>query len=322
MEETKRATPLLIAFGPIPSRRLGRSLGVNHIPFGVCSYSCRYCQVGPTPQLRTTRRVFLPTTRIVAAVAARVRDCADAGETIDFITFVPDGEPTLDANLGAHIRELAPLGIPVAVMTNASLLWMPEVRADLAAADLVSVKVDTTWPEIWHRLNRPHGGLDLERVLEGIRIFAREYTGRLISETMLVESVNETAGSVTDTAEFLAGIAPACAYLGVPTRPPATPNALPPSNLALVRAYEIVRSRLDRVELLPIREAGTFSLSDSPVEGLLGILAVHPMREDAVRAYLDEAGVDVRTLQALIRERRLDRVTYRGEEFFVRHRRA
>jgi wyosine [tRNA(Phe)-imidazoG37] synthetase (radical SAM superfamily) len=308
----------MIAFGPVPSRRLGRSLGVNHVPFKVCSYSCRYCQVGPTLQMRIRRRNFLSSSEIVDAVTRRVHDCTASGEPIDYITFVPDGEPTLDASLGEHIRGLAPTGIPVGVITNASLLWMPEVRADLAAADLVSVKVDTTRRNTWRRLNRAHAQLDFETLIEGIRRFAREYSGTLISETMLVGSLNETEDSIAGAAELLADIAPACAYLGIPTRPPARPDVVPPSNLALVRAYEIMRSRLDRVELLPVYEAGVFGGAVDSVRGLLGILAVHPMREAAVLSYLDDAGLDVRQIEALIRDGQVARVEYCGDPFFVR----
>jgi wyosine [tRNA(Phe)-imidazoG37] synthetase (radical SAM superfamily) len=309
---------LLIAFGPVPSRRLGRSLGVNHIPYKVCTYSCRYCQVGPTLQMRSRRQDFLSSQEIVDAITSRVRDCTDSGETIDYITFVPNGEPTLDANLGAHIRALASLGIPVAVITNASLLWMPDVRSDLAAADLVSVKVDTARPDTWARLNRPHGDLDFETVLGGIRTFARNFGGTLISETMLVGSLNDTAESVDSAADFLGDIAPTCAYLGIPTRPPASPEVVPPSNLALVRAYEIMQSRLDRVELLPVYEAGAFATADDPIRGLLAILAVHPMRESAIVSYLAEANLDTGQLDTLIHEGRVDRVEHSGDVFFVR----
>jgi wyosine [tRNA(Phe)-imidazoG37] synthetase (radical SAM superfamily) len=233
-------------------------------------------------------------------------------------TLVPNGEPTLDKDLGAHIRALAEVGIPVAVVTNASLLWMPEVRANLGAADLVSVKVDATQGDVWRRLNRPHGHLELGRVLDGIRAFAQEYSGELISETMLVRSFNDNVEDVTGTAEFLADIAPARAYIGVPTRPPASRDATPPSDFAIVRAYEIMKSRLEAVEILPLHETGVFGRSDDPVEGLLAILAVHPMREAAVLARMEGTEADPQRLEALIREGRVSRVEYRGVTFLVR----
>jgi wyosine [tRNA(Phe)-imidazoG37] synthetase (radical SAM superfamily) len=293
-------------------------LGINHIPFKVCSYACVYCQVGSTLEMRAIRQAFFSPAQIADAVHRKVDPCRASGRAIDYLSFVPDGEPTLDVNLGAHIRALAPIGIRVAVITNASLLWMPEVRADLAAADLVSVKVDTTQREAWHRINRPHGELDLERMLEGIRTFAREYTGELISETMLVASLNDDADSVAGVAEFLSGIAPARAYLAVPTRPPASSGVFPPDESMLVRAYEIMQARLPRVEILAADETGTFTHTGDPVEDLLAILAVHPMREAAVLAYLHDAGADPLLPDRLIRDDRVARVSYRGETFFVR----
>lgn len=308
----------VITFGPIPSRRLGRSLGVNHIPWKACSYSCLYCQVGPTMHLRAERQTFLASTQVVDAVARKVDECRAAGEAIDYISFVPDGEPTLDQNIGAHIRGLASIGIPIAVITNASLLWMPEVRADLAAANLVSVKVDTTRPETWHRLNRPHGELELERVLDGIRAFAKEYRGELMSDTMLVDAMNDDEESVTGVADFLSGIAPSRACLGVPTRPPARPNLAPASELALLRAHEIMSARLPRVDMLSKYEVGAFARTGDPVEDLMAILAVHPMRVTTARAYLRDGGVDPALLDQLAGDGRVDQVEYRGDAFVVR----
>jgi wyosine [tRNA(Phe)-imidazoG37] synthetase (radical SAM superfamily) len=308
----------MIAFGPIPSRRLGRSLGINHIPLKVCSYACVYCQVGPTLQMRAERQAFHSPAEIVDSVSRKVAECHAKGESIDYLSFVPDGEPTLDVNLGAHIRALEPLGIPVAVITNASLLWMPEVREELAAAGLVSVKVDTTLPGTWHRLDRPHGGVDLAQVLDGIRTFAREYRGTLISDTLLVRGINDDADTVTCVADFLAEIQPARAYLGVATRPPVERDVRPPQKAALVRAYEIMRARVPQVELLSMHEEGAFTQTGDAVEGLLSILAVHPMREEAVQAYLRDAGTDVSLLEPLIQEGRVDRVVYQGATFYVR----
>lgn len=308
----------MIAFGPLPSRRLGQSLGVNHIPHKVCSYSCTYCQVGPTLQMRVERHAFLPTAAIVAAVRKRVDECRAAGESIDYISFVPDGEPTLDLGLGDHVRAVADIGIPVAVFTNASLLWMPEVRADLSAARLVSVKVDTTRPDTWRRLDRPYGALELPLVLDGIRAFAREFPHELISETMLVRGVNDDAEGIEGVTDFLQEIAPARAYLGIPTRPPANPDVRPPHDVALVRAHEIMKSRLPHVELLQGYEEGAFTPSGAPAEGLPAILAVHPMREVAVRKYLERSGADWSVVEQLTHDGRITRVEYEGEAFFIR----
>ena len=132
-----------VVFGPIPSRRLGRSLGVNNIPPKICSYSCVYCQVGLTDSMSIQRKEFYPPTEIVNEILEKVEQLKKSDETIDYISFVPDGEPTLDVNLGKEIQLIKPLGINVAVITNSSLLWDKDVRDDLILADWVSVKIDT-----------------------------------------------------------------------------------------------------------------------------------------------------------------------------------
>ena len=122
-------------FGPVPSRRLGRSLGINNVPPKKCSYSCVYCQLGDTIEKRTERGTFCDPEALVTCVSREVERLRSRGEPIDYLTVVPDGEPTLDLNLGRVLRALTPLGIPIAVITNGSLLWREEVRADLANAD-------------------------------------------------------------------------------------------------------------------------------------------------------------------------------------------
>lgn len=307
------------AFGPVPSRRLGRSLGVNNVPPKHCSYACVYCQVGRTTALDLDRRTFQPPDELVAAVERRVADCRASGQKIDYLSFVPDGEPTLDAQLGLEIEALKALGIPVAVITNGSLLWRPDVRADLAGADLVSVKLDAVDEPAWRRVNRASRSLSLPLVLDGVRQFAAGYRGRLLTETMLVRELNDDAESVAGLARFLGTLRPAVAYLAVPTRPPAEADALPPGEAAVVAAYALLSAGLPRVELLIGDEEGGFGGTGDRAEDLLGILAVHPMKEEAARLYLDEAGAGATTLDRLLADGQLIRVPHRGRVFLVRN---
>lgn len=307
-----------IAFGPVPSRRLGRSLGVNNIPPKHCSYACVYCQVGPTTPMEVERRAFHEPDAIAAAVARKVEEARALGERIDYITFVPDGEPTLDVNLGEEIRCLRPLGIPIAVITNASLLWLPDVRNELAAAELVSMKVDAVRSEPWRRINRPHGRLTMDAVLGGIRDFAAEYRGELLTETMLVSGFNDSLECIEELAAFLARIAPRTAYLAVPTRPPAEAAARPPAEAIVLRAYEILSGTLPSVELLVTDEEGPFVRTGDARRDLLAILAVHPMRQAALDRYLLDAGADMDLVEGLVHGGRVRRVEYRGDVFYVR----
>jgi wyosine [tRNA(Phe)-imidazoG37] synthetase (radical SAM superfamily) len=184
-----------IIFGPIPSRRLGRSLGVNNIPPKVCSYSCVYCQVGATDSMTIKRKVFFSPDEIYNEVSEKIRQIEKAGEKIDYITFVPDGEPTLDINLGNIIERLKSFGIRIAVITNSSLIWEKEVRNDLMKADWVSVKIDSVYDNIWRKINKPHGLLELQKIISGIKEFAFSFKGLLVTETMLVKGINDNKES-------------------------------------------------------------------------------------------------------------------------------
>ena len=307
-----------LTFGPVPSRRLGRSLGINHIPPKVCSYSCIYCQVG-----RTTRHTAEPSTfprpeEILAAVEARMDEASARGEPIDYVTFVPDGEPTLDRGLGRAIRLLGRLGVPVAVITNGSLLWRPEVREALGAADWVSVKVDAVAGEVWRRVNHPAPGLEAGVVLEGIQRFAAGFGGTLCTETMLVKGVNDGPGPVGEVAGFAAGLEPATAYLAVPTRPPAMPGVRRPGVRALVRAHRQMTGLIGRVELLIGYEGDAFASTGDLEADLLAVAAVHPLRRSAVGRLLAEAGAGWDRVEALIRSGDLACVTYDGERYYLR----
>ena len=183
--------PASIAFGPVPSRRLGRSLGINNVPPKACSYSCVYCQVGRTPEEGIEPRSFHAPADVIAAVTSRVRALRERREPIDYLTFVPDGEPTLDSHLSAAIDGLRPLDLPIAVISNGSLAWRADVRAALARADWVSLKVDAVDDDLWRRINRPHPELQGGVVREGMLRFAEAYAGELASETMLVRDVSQ-----------------------------------------------------------------------------------------------------------------------------------
>lgn len=309
----------MVTFGPVPSRRLGRSLGVNNLgPSKCCSYSCVYCQLGSTRGRQLRRRAFQAPEAIVAAVTERVEACSRTGQGIDHITFVPDGEPTLDANLGTTIRGLRPLGIPIAVITNGSLLWRPDVRGDLAAADVVSVKVDVRRHVSWRRLNRPPHSLSIASVLWGILDFARDYRGELLTETMLVEGYNEDDAALESVTEFLGKVQPHRAYIAVPTRPPANRRVRPPPERALLNAYVIVSRQVRSVELLAREEEGSFGHGDDPERDLSGILSIHPMKESAVRGYLEEVGEPWSVAETLVQRGEVLRVEYRDVPFLVR----
>ncbi len=148
------------AYGPVPSRRLGRSLGINNIPPKTCTYSCVYCQLGRTDDLKTERTNFYDPEKLKKAVEGKVSRLEKKDEEIDYLSFVPDGEPTLDVKLGKEIKLVSEFGIDVAVISNASLIADSEVRSDLAEADWVSLKVDAVSEDVWRKVNRPADSLE------------------------------------------------------------------------------------------------------------------------------------------------------------------
>ena len=310
------------SFGPVPSRRLGRSLGVNNIPSKSCTYSCVYCQVGRTPRMLVERGVFYEPGEIAADVRERLAGARSADERVDVLAFVPDGEATLDVNLGREIELLKELGMPVAAITNGSLLWRADVRRELAQADWVSVKVDAVDETTWRRIDRPHRHLELGRVLQGIREFAEEFDGELVSETMLVEGVNDSGECAVAIADFVASLRPARAYVSVPTRPPAESWVRGPDEASLNRVFQIFAERVEHVEYLIGYEGDAFASTGDPETDLLAITAVHPMRTEALRNFLSRAGSSWGLVDRLVARGDLVATEYSGHTYFVRGRRA
>jgi wyosine [tRNA(Phe)-imidazoG37] synthetase (radical SAM superfamily) len=282
-------TVLISAFGPVPSRRLGQSLGINIVPAKTCSYGCVYCQVGRTNAMQIRRQFFYDPEEVYEVVRDKVKQTLAAGENIDYLSFVPDGEATLDINLGREIDLLRDLDIDVAVITNASIIYDPDVQHELARADLVSLKVDAVRERAWRAVDRPHGRLQLDTILEGMLEFAKRYEGRLLTETLLVHGANDGVDDVTAAAEFIARLRPEKAFLSIPTRPPSEDWVRAPDEETTNRAYQIFADRVEVVECLLGVESGSFGFTGDVEEDILGVTAVHPMSEASVRDLLKKA---------------------------------
>ncbi|AWB26267.1 radical SAM protein [Halococcoides cellulosivorans] len=307
-----------LAYGPVPSRRLHKSLGINTIPPTTCPYACVYCQLGPTTTSGTDRREFHSPDEIAAAVRERLDAVRSAGESVDYLSIVPDGEPTLDANLGGTIDRLQDFDVDVAVISNGSLLADPEVRADLARADWVSIKVDAGTATTWRQVDRPNGRLDFEAIQRGKEAFAADFDGTLTTETMLVDGVNDEAHHLDATVDRVAAIDPDTAYIAVPTRPPDEDWVDPATEAALARAYSIFDERLDTVEYLIGAEGPAFAATGDIRADLLGVTAVHPMREADVREMLDRDDADWAVVEDLIASGALLEREYGGTTYYLR----
>ena len=309
-----------IAFGPVPSRRLGRSLGINNIPPKTCSYSCVYCQLGKTSKLTVDRQAFYKPEDILREVKKKLCETNIRNERINYLSFVPDGEPTLDVSIGKEISLLRRIGIPIAVITNASLLWRKDVREDLIEAELVSLKIDAVSEDLWRRINRPHKGLRLNMVLDGIREFVKEFKGAVISETMLIDGI-DYRDEFERIAEFLTQLEKLDkAYLAIPTRPP-TEKWVKPAKVEVINAaFQVFSKKLgvNRVEYLVGYEGNAFASTGNIKEDLLGIMAVHPMRDEAVKEFLRKANADWQIIGGLLREGKIVELEFEGNRYYMR----
>jgi wyosine [tRNA(Phe)-imidazoG37] synthetase (radical SAM superfamily) len=307
-----------IVFGPVPSRRLGRSLGINNIIPKRCSYSCIYCQLGRTSSMQITRESFYDPEIIIQQTTDKIERTKKSGQKIEYITLVSDGEPTLDEQLGDLIAILKRTEYPIAVITNSSLLHLNDVRKDLEKADWVSVKIDTISNTIWRKINRPHGSLNLEQILEGINYFSEQYSGNLVTETMIVKNINDDESSLQKLAEFISSIHPKKSYLSIPTRPPAEPWVESATEKTLTQAYQSFTNLHIPTEYLIGYEGNEFAFTGNAKQDLLSITAVHPMRQDALEHFLEKAGEDFRLVERLIKEQKIVKHTLKKSTFYTR----
>ncbi|MFZ5453187.1 MAG: radical SAM protein [Thermodesulfobacteriota bacterium] len=203
-------------FGPVPSRRLGRSLGVDLIPRKSCPYDCVYCEVGPTTQQTLDRFEYQ-----TEAIIQELRSClAHPAAEMDFITLAGSGEPTLNLGIGRIIQAIKEMtDTPVAVLTNGALLHLPEVRRELAAADVILPSLDSAIEETWRRINRPLPEMSLAQMIEGLFALRREYRGQIWLEIMLLKGMNDTGEELAALRHVIERLAPDKVQLNTAVRP-------------------------------------------------------------------------------------------------------
>lgn len=307
-----------IIFGPVPSRRLGQSLGINNIPPEYCSYSCIYCQLGSSKQMGTERKNFYDPESVLQLAEQKIEALQMNNHPIDYISFVPDGEPALDVNLGKSIRLLKRTGIKIAVITNSSLLFDEKVREDLMEADWVSLKADTVCGILWKKINRPHKNINLEKIHEGMIMFARDFKGFLATETMLLNGINAEDKDVSDTADFITTLVPRTAYLSIPTRPPAEKSVCPATEEQVINAYRIFSDKGLKTECITGHEGDEFAQTGSITDDILSITSVHPMRDDSMKSFLLKASAGWDIVEQLINDNMLVESEFNGRKFYLR----
>jgi wyosine [tRNA(Phe)-imidazoG37] synthetase (radical SAM superfamily) len=304
-----------IVFGPVPSRRLGKSVGINNIPNKICSYNCVYCQLGNTVMQEISRKSFYSPAEIYNETRQKIETVGR--ENVDYITFVPDGEPTLDINIGKEAALLKKLDIPLAIITNSSLISDINVQEDLLNFDFVSFKVDAVSENIWNVVDRPDKQLVLRDILNGILEFKKKFNGQIVTETMLIDKIDYEL-ELSKISDFLGVLDPDISYIAIPIRPPSEKWVVPPSEKIINYAYQLFGKKVKKVEYLIEYEGNEFSTADEFEQNLLSIVSVHPMREDAILEFLSKYNKNIEDLENLINEKKIMKVEYQNNNYYIR----
>lgn len=264
-------------FGPVPSRRLGQSLGIDPIPLKTCNWNCVYCQLGRSVPFQPERKVYLSAQAIVGEVEHFFSQ--PQMPPLDWVTFVGSGEPTLHSEIGWLIQRVKTLtNKPIAVITNGSLLYLPEVRRDLSEADAVLPSLDGGNPALYRKINRPHPMFTFERLVEGLIAFRQEYGGQLWLEVMLIKDLNDTEPALKEIAALLEQIQPDEIHLNSPSRPPAEKWVKPTNEEGLYRAMSILGKQARVIH--PAQSRWTIDPQQDVIETILGMITRHPLREE------------------------------------------
>jgi wyosine [tRNA(Phe)-imidazoG37] synthetase (radical SAM superfamily) len=303
-----------LVYGPVPSRRLGLSLGVDLVPFKACPYDCLYCQLGPTRRLTLQRETFFPVSSLVQAV----REALERGPAPDVITLAGSGEPSLYKPLDELVASLKRISkTPVALLTNGALFGDPALRREAALCDLVLPSLDAGDEDFFRYVNRPHASLTLEKVTAGLEAFRREYGGPIWLEVMVVAGLTDRPSRMELIAEQVRRICPDRLHLNTPVRPsPLGPSAVVPAErlqkwcaLFTPKAEVIAQYRS-----LPVQKGGP---NEEVEDRLLGLLARRPCTvEDAAAGLQAPANEILKALFTLQSAGRVQSRTHAGKVFF------
>ena len=213
-------------FGPVPSRRLGRSLGIDLVPLKVCSFNCLFCQAGITTDGTVDRKEYVPVDNVIDEFDAWLK----AGGTADYITFSGSGEPTLNSRIGDVIKAFkARTDIKIALLTNSSMLHLSEVRNSIVDLDLIKVSLSAWDNDSLRQVNRPYGSIDIAQIVDGLKKLRQEFSGSLWLEVFLLAGINDSTDSVKRIADIVASVGPDRTQLNTVVRSPAESSALPVS---------------------------------------------------------------------------------------------
>lgn len=266
-------------YGPVPSRRLGRSLGISPIPKKACNYSCIYCQLGRTNHMTNTRQMFFSVKEIMDEFDEALKNNVD----FDVVTIVGEGEPTLYLGLGELISEIKKkTGKPVAVITNGALFYDANLRSELYKADIVLPTLDAYDDESLKKINRPHGTIDFKMVNDGLKTFSEEYQGQLWIELMLIDGVNDDDESLGKYSEALKKLKYDRLYINTPVRPPAESFVKAVDHNRMNHAVEVLRG----ISIDLLNSKGFHSEIGDHYEAIMSIIKRHPMNQFEIEGFL------------------------------------
>ena len=300
-------------YGPVASRRLGFSLGVDIIPFKTCSLDCVYCQLGSAGRTTTRRGSWFPPEEILGQIKAAV----DSGQRIDVITFSGSGEPTLSRDIGRLIRAVKRMTrIPVAVLTNGTLLTRKDVRRDLAAADIVVPSLDAVSAPAFRRVNRPNASLDNRKIIDGLVRFRDDFPGELRLEVMIVKGVNDAPSDIRTLKAAVARIRPDRIELNTVVRPPAERRARPLGAAAMARIRAELGPKAEIVASFAARKQAPAAGGLEPA--ILATLGRRPQTAADIAAALGRHRDEVlKALTSLLVHRRVRKVVHGGRTYFT-----
>jgi wyosine [tRNA(Phe)-imidazoG37] synthetase (radical SAM superfamily) len=304
-------------FGPISSKRLGQSLGVDLLPPKSCTWNCLYCQLGKTRSFVTERQEFFSREDILEEIGQALK----VNRNLDWITFVGSGETMLYKGIGWLIAQVKKLTtVPVAVITNGSLLYLPEVREELLQADAVLPSLNAGSEALHNKIDRPASGLTFQQHVDGLVAFRHEYQGRLWIEVMLLGGINDSDEALHDLARVLQQINPDMVHLVLPTRPAPEQEIRLPSDECLEQAIAI----LSEVAMVVNPLKGNMDLRSAPdlLEAITAIVSRHPVQQrELQKAIADRFAAESTkvddVMQTLFATGRFSRVEHNGEPYWV-----
>ena len=268
-------------FGPVPSRRLGLSLGVDLIPQKTCSYDCIYCQVG-----KTTDRIMEPASFVVLSEVIEELKGVLSKTPPDVITLAGSGEPTLNNDIGYIISEIKKITtIPLTLLTNGSLLWKKQVREKVKGVDILIPTLSSIYEETYKKIHRPHPDLKLKNILRGLKEMRKEYTGNFFLEVVLLAGLNDTEKEIAGISKIIKDIKPDKVHLNTVVRPPSEPSAISLSSEKLEEIRNYLGGNTEIIAFVPLKSRA--NKLDSIVDQIIEMIKRRPVTADDISTSLN-----------------------------------